>query len=107
MDPDDFHKLLSMPANSMKAIRVAYIVAFVMAALIAAGALTGSIVLLPSASIPLVAGIGICLERVRIRPVPACAASSCRFPSVSDEASQRCSADPAAGDSRSIVSLRG
>src|SRR6202521_2633412 len=64
MDADDFPKLLSMPATSMKAIRIAYIVAFVMAALIAAGALTGSIVLLPSALIPLVAGIGILRRRV-------------------------------------------
>jgi signal peptidase I len=64
MDGDDFPKLLSMPANSMKAIRIAYIVAFGMAALIAAGALTGPIVLLPSALIPLVAGIGILRKRV-------------------------------------------
>ena len=48
----------------MKAIRIAYIVAFGMAALIAAGALTGPIVLLPSALIPLIAGIGILRKRV-------------------------------------------
>src|SRR5580700_8334087 len=64
MDGNDFPKLLSMPANSMKAIRIAYIVAFGMAALIAAGALTGPIVLLPSALIPLIAGIGILRKRV-------------------------------------------
>jgi signal peptidase I len=54
-----------MPANSMKAIRIAYIVGFVMAVLVATtGALTGPIVLLAFALIPLVAGIGILRRRV-------------------------------------------
>jgi len=47
----------------MKVIRIAYIVAFVMTVLAAVGALTGPIMLLSLALIPLVAGIGILRRR--------------------------------------------
>jgi signal peptidase I len=53
-----------MATNPMKVVRVAYIVAFVIAGLVAIGALTGPIIVLPFALIPLVAGIGILHRRV-------------------------------------------
>jgi signal peptidase I len=53
-----------MATNPMKVVRVAYIVAFVIAGLVAIGALTGPIVLLPVALIPLMAGVGIPRKRV-------------------------------------------
>jgi signal peptidase I len=53
-----------MATNPMKVVRVAYIVAFLIAGLVALGALTGPIVILPFALIPLVAGIGILRRRV-------------------------------------------
>jgi len=53
-----------MGLNSMKVVKVAYIVAFVMAGLAVISALTGQIVLLPLALIPLIAGLGILRKRV-------------------------------------------
>ncbi len=48
----------------MKVVRVAYVVAFVIAGLVAIGAVTGPIIVLPFALIPLIAGIGILRGRV-------------------------------------------
>jgi len=46
--------------KAMKVVRVAYIVAFVLAGSVALGAFTGPIVVLPGALIPLVAGTAFC-----------------------------------------------
>ena len=48
----------------MRLAKIASIVAFVMAGLLVWGALTGPIILLPAALVPLLAGIGILRKRV-------------------------------------------